>query len=557
MTVSRTPRRRKSESKLATGLLTFVLAGASFLPQSGYAFTYVDAVGREDVDIISHSAGYDGQGGRIELTVGIDPQSPNIDRITMPINNALLAWNELQPSVENIHSLPRNEAGKYDFQTVLIHELGHALGLDHINTLPQYGWVPAELAPYFVDLAAALPGKNGVIDLKPNILGSDKLAGTRDDQRGDDINLNYFQKGINNPFSLPTVIDRTTFSRELKHLPKGHYFVETANLSASSANRLPYTQSLMNALYIPGTFQRALSHDDVGGLRFAQAGLDGTAGTADDYSVTLRFVGLADPNTTDIVITMANYDSSLFGDAGIAVTRFVSYRIGSSQHSRLGRALILFNPSLPYYFETADDRVNPWHNAASPMDVNHDGCVTAQDALCILNSLNSVGPRRLTGTPTASDWFFDVNGDRSVTALDTLQIVNKINSSGAFCGAPAGANAEGEASQDRTAVLPEPDDYATDRLALADLAQETDIRYGLYASASLKKKNFNANKKGNTEKLKFFYGMQPKKKTSYCITQTGEVYRWKGSLQQSEIIAALSPAYYNMPDLLLDASTSR
>ncbi len=68
---------------------------------------------------------------------------------------------------------------------------------------------------------------------------------------------------------------------------------------------------------------------------------------------------------------------------------------------------------------------SPLHNQGNPFDVNHNGDVTAADALAIINYLNDYGP----GPVGAGDMGFcyDVNADGFVTALDALLVINRLN----------------------------------------------------------------------------------------------------------------------------------
>jgi hypothetical protein len=74
--------------------------------------------------------------------------------------------------------------------------------------------------------------------------------------------------------------------------------------------------------------------------------------------------------------------------------------------------------------------VHPWQNPVDPLDVTGNEGVTPRDALVIINSLNSLGPRRLPVPPVAPNLpppYLDVSGDDAVTALDALNIINFIN----------------------------------------------------------------------------------------------------------------------------------
>jgi hypothetical protein len=61
-----------------------------------------------------------------------------------------------------------------------------------------------------------------------------------------------------------------------------------------------------------------------------------------------------------------------------------------------------------------------------PLDVNQDGFVNPLDVLETINSLNSLGARRIPpGTNTAP--FYDVNQDGFLSPLDPLEIINFLN----------------------------------------------------------------------------------------------------------------------------------
>lgn len=72
----------------------------------------------------------------------------------------------------------------------------------------------------------------------------------------------------------------------------------------------------------------------------------------------------------------------------------------------------------------------PWHNTASPTDVDNDGHTEPQDAIIIINNLNREGPGPLPDSyPHDLDGypFYDVNGDGLATPLDALIVINYLN----------------------------------------------------------------------------------------------------------------------------------
>jgi hypothetical protein len=81
----------------------------------------------------------------------------------------------------------------------------------------------------------------------------------------------------------------------------------------------------------------------------------------------------------------------------------------------------------------------PWQNPRNRLDINNNGRVEALDALLIINTLNSEGPRDLTLPPVpplAPPPYFDANGDNRVTAIDALNVIDFINSGGASAAVP-------------------------------------------------------------------------------------------------------------------------
>ena len=73
---------------------------------------------------------------------------------------------------------------------------------------------------------------------------------------------------------------------------------------------------------------------------------------------------------------------------------------------------------------------SPWLNGADAMDVNGDGVVEPLDALAIVNDLNKLGPRILSGAFRLSEApppYLDVSGDYFIGPRDALLIVDHLN----------------------------------------------------------------------------------------------------------------------------------
>lgn len=77
----------------------------------------------------------------------------------------------------------------------------------------------------------------------------------------------------------------------------------------------------------------------------------------------------------------------------------------------------------------------PFLSPGLAMDVNHDGAITAMDALLVINEINTRGARTLptTMSPSMREMFgfVDVNANGSVEPRDVLLIINHLNTNGA------------------------------------------------------------------------------------------------------------------------------
>lgn len=271
----------------ALGLLlcgSATLAG-SFVPVAG-----------EPVDSVLHPAPYTGVGGEYVLSVCLDPAHPPVTGNPLPaLRSALARLNSDDAALGNAQ--PNTPTGP-DFESLLLHELGHCIGLGHSAIGPsevaQHGGQSTQL--YYTN---ALPGPDGLLT---TLAGDDGVRGSADDFRGDDINLHWFRIGRNAPFAnLPAVVDRSTYSVDLAQLPDGQRFAEIASgfdpctpaveANTSALRNVARTQSVMFPALCSAHRIRQLAPDDLATLRIARAGLDGIQGTADDYRVVLRFRG--------------------------------------------------------------------------------------------------------------------------------------------------------------------------------------------------------------------------------------------------------------------------
>ena len=208
------------------------------------------------------------------------------------VQNSIFVWNQLEPINPNVFLNADNDipSGTVDFESTLLHEIGHCIGLAHPNAATESG-LPAASRNY----TKVAEGANNVFDLNP---GTDGIIGSADDLRGDDINLHWFELGSNNPFVLGTVVDSTTYTRDITQLPLGDNFAANADRDVGAALGFAQSNSIFSeAVMQQGAFgdedQRQLGASDIAGIRLGMSGLDRIEGTSDDYQIRLVFGGVA------------------------------------------------------------------------------------------------------------------------------------------------------------------------------------------------------------------------------------------------------------------------
>ena len=337
------------KKKVAVKLQLFKIIKCCFMFSVGLGVVHVNAgvfgfADTQGADVVTHPAGYQGVGGKLIVTVGVSPASPHADEMLIPIQNAINTWNRLQPTITNLdNSIPRNQ---FDFESVALHEIGHCMGLAHPNLASESG-----LAGINKNYTKTIRGINNVFDVNS---GADGVIGSSDDVRGDDINLHWFRKKDNNPFTIDDVVDKTTYSRLLSDLPAKHLFATNGDRDVAASLGVANTESVMQQGIFAGETRRFLSADDAATLRLGMSGLDMTAGTADDYTVTLRFDGFTD--AADIVF---NFDDM----ASFAACSMTGIFI-SPNHLRVDSgARISFNTGFSWFFNNESTPPIPPENS--------------------------------------------------------------------------------------------------------------------------------------------------------------------------------------------------
>ena len=277
----------------APAVLVTVLA-----PVPALAGVFLFAENQGEPLIITHPANYDGTGGTVEVSVCIDETSESISEIEIPVQNAILRWNERQVASPNLFSGGDNNipSGKLDFESVMLHEMGHCVGLAHPNAATESGLTEPDR-----NFTKALVGPDGSLDTDA---GADVIIGSADDLRGDDVNLHWFEIGVNNPFEVPTTIDDSTMSVALGDLPTGHNFPANADRNVGADLGFADSEAVMQQGTPPDEAQHMIGPDDFVTLRLGMSGLDRTEGTGDDYEPVLVFEGTApaESDSCDIVV---------------------------------------------------------------------------------------------------------------------------------------------------------------------------------------------------------------------------------------------------------------
>ncbi len=321
--------------KVLTLSLAILLATSLGSPWAAHGGAFVFSGEANGIDVVTHPTPYTGTGGVVTVGVCIDPTSPNAAAMEVSVQNIVALYNQLQATTGNVQVGAGSGVppGSPDFESVALHEVGHCIGMAHPNLASESG-----LGDPQANGTKSTDGANNVFNVNP---GPDGIFGSSDDVRGDDVNLHWYNTATNNPFTIATPVDSTTYARDLASLPAGHSFAANGDRSLSTALGLPLTEAVMQQGTFAGEAQRTLTHDDVATLSYGMSGIDELAGTGDDYTLQLAYQGLT--TGCDVVL---DFDNS---QTGFAVCQTGGVFLGGG-HVRITSANVFFNTGFNWFF---------------------------------------------------------------------------------------------------------------------------------------------------------------------------------------------------------------
>lgn len=323
------------KTKLSSTVIALVLVLFSTSILAGtYIFAGLKSDG-SDIDIIAHPTGYTGNGGTLTVTVGISPNSPHASEMEASVRKIIRTVNQRKPTLNNLSLGNDNDVPSrfLDFESIALHELGHCIGLGHVNLAAEPG-----LSANDQNFTKAKKGSDRIFSLGG---GNDGVRGSSDDSRGDDVNLHWFRIANNNPFTKAAIVDSSTYSRDLSDLPRGDSFATNGDRSVGILFGHPNTEAVMQQGTLFDEVQRDLIHDDVATIEYAMSGLDEIAGSSDDYDLKLVFVG--ESTSADIIL---EFNSARTGLASCQLLRSSINR----NHARVRSAKIFFSDNFNWHF---------------------------------------------------------------------------------------------------------------------------------------------------------------------------------------------------------------
>ncbi len=315
----------------------------------GGSFQLSEAIRTAMPNAVSHPLGYNGTGGNLTVSVCVEPTSPFATNLPAPLQKAILTLNNLTPTIGTYvppGTSTQVPANQWDAESALLHEVGHCIGINHTNLATV---LPEPLPTFFGDASYSTEGPD--MDFTFTFIGGDNIWGSKDDDRGDDVNLVWFRKSSNDPFLIDPLpapaVDSLTYSRNLADLPAMHDYAANGTPSVAGSLGYPSTRAVMYAQIGPQSEFRSLANDDVAMLKYGMSGLDEIAGTADDYTFTVEFTN----HPCDIPVRFVPLGTSPVSRCG------VNYNLiaGSTDHYEVDPVFIELNSDFAFFFGFSPD----------------------------------------------------------------------------------------------------------------------------------------------------------------------------------------------------------
>ena len=405
------------------------VALAIALPQMTDAGSFI-TVNQDEPDRVAHQNYYGAGGELTAIRVCLDNSiNPDLATAAEPaVRNVIATYNRFRSLPDNTFATGTDTSAppdQVDFETVLLHEFMHAHGLDHPNQADN----PAGGGTYLYYDSRSGGGDNGMLDHLGN---ADGLAGSPDDERGDDVNLVWYPRGSNDPAVLPAVVDTTTMAHVLDYLPAGQHFAANGNADVMAALGHPNSKAVAVQGYVQGRVGHHLHNDDMAMLRLARAGLDGIAGTDDDYHGTAMFAGYYNNPQGGECHMVVRFDDEN-GHVGFASTLVGLSPLTARNHWRLNYPTrTRFNPAVNWYF-------TPGANTVMQIDAATPATSAGITPYAVQVTVGKAAYNTMSGTPRGTVVVRDGPRDDAQTATCSIDLTPTSGGTGSCTLAPLAA----------------------------------------------------------------------------------------------------------------------
>lgn len=375
------------------------------------AFLFSDSTARP-IDTIAHPRTFTGAGGEVVnsvcLNTSVLPTGVSAATVEATLLKAIRTWNRQRPVTRNLRAGGNNDIGssQIDYESTLLHEMGHCIGLSHPNLASESGLDDPQR-----NATQARRGADNVFDTDD---GADNIFGSADDVRDDDVNRFWFRIDSNDPMAFPSVIDPSTFSVDPSDLPGGQLFAANGDRAVLAALGYVNTESVMQQGQFNDEAQRRITPEDMSTLRIGMAGLDEIQGTADDYTLRLVYGGQVSSNTCDINVT--------FGTA-FASCSFSGTQVGpNANHRVLTSALIEMGRTTNWHFSQTENTAVA--AAVDPTSPDTGSTATVEVSVDRLSGVMTGTPggsfEATVGSSTCTGVLSDSDSDTSTGSCDLL-----------------------------------------------------------------------------------------------------------------------------------------